>query len=214
VVGAATAISVVRAAGLKESQTRTVSGLGGELLRFGRVTIEPVLARHSTLDPRVLAKFAEAMALVDSAATPAEAAADSAVTERGSSDPAVRTEGTIGYLVTLDTGLRILWLDSAGPITDAERELMRRIGGVDVAIVAYQGRFLARPQVATTLPLVRLFRPRIYLPAHHDAIAGLFPDLGVEPLFQAIRDSLPGIRTIAPLYRTPVCLDARPARGQ
>ena len=154
------------------------------------------------------------MALVDGPVTPVEAAADSAVAQRGTSDPGIRTEGTLGYLVTLDTGLRILWLDSAGPITEAERELMRRIGGVDVAIVAYQGQFLARPQVATTLPLVRLFRPRLYLPAHHDAIAGLFPDLGVEPLFQAIRDSLPDTRTIAPLYRTPVCLDARPARGQ
>jgi L-ascorbate metabolism protein UlaG (beta-lactamase superfamily) len=212
VVGAATAIAVVRAAGLPAEKTVTVTGRGGEALRFGRLTVEPVLARHSTLDPRVLEKFGEAMALVDTGATQAELAQDSEVAGRGSSDPAVRTEGTIAYLVTIDAGVRILWLDSAGPITDQERELMRRIGSVGVAIVAYQGQFLAAPQIRTTLPLVQLFNPRLYLPAHHDAIAGLFPDLGVEPLLSAIRDSLPATRTVAPLYREPVCVDARTGR--
>ena len=89
---------------------------------------------------------------------------------------------------------------------------MERIGGVDIAIVAYQGQILARPQVAAALPLVTLFHPQLYLPAHHDELAGLFPDLGIEPLLMAIRDDLPGTRAVATLYRTPICLSAQ-ARG-
>jgi hypothetical protein len=78
-----------------------------------------------------------------------------------------------------------------------------------VAIIAYQGQYLAEAQMAVTLPLIRLFRPNLYIPTHHDALAGYFPDLGVEPLFMAIRDQLPGTVTIAPLYLTAICLDAR-----
>jgi hypothetical protein len=56
---------------------------------------------------------------------------------------------------------------------------------------------------------VKLFRPRIYLPAHHDEIFGAFIDLGVEPLFEAIQDALPRTQTIAPLHRRPLCFDIR-----
>ena len=212
VVGAASAIHVVQAAGLPADQTRIVTGRGGEVLRFAKFTVEPVLAHHSVLQSRVLGKFGEALAAVDSGPSTEEAAAEAAIEARGSDDPSIASEGTLAYLLKFDTGFRLIWLDSAGPITEEERQLMERIGGVDVAIVAYQGQFLARPQVATTLPLVTLFHPRLYLPAHHDELAGLFPDLGIEPLLMAIRDDLPGTRAMAPLYRTPVCLSAQPGR--
>lgn len=208
VVGAASAIQVIRSAGLPVEQTRTVTGRGGESLQFGRLTVEPVLAHHSILQPKVLSKFGEAFAVVDSGPSGEEAAAQAAIEARGSNDPSIGSEGTLAYLLSFDTGFRLIWLDSAGPITEAERSLMERIDSVDVAIVAYQGQFLARPQVATTLPLVKLFRPKLYLPAHHDELAGLFPDLGIEPLLTAIRDSLSGTRSMAPLYRDPVCLSA------
>lgn len=209
VVGAASAIQVVQAAGLPADQTRSVTGRGGEALRFGKFTVEPVLAHHSVLQPSVLGKFGEALATVDGDPSTEAAAAEAAIKARGSDDPSIGSDGTLAYLLSFDTGFRLIWLDSAGPITEEEHRLMERIGGVDVAIVAYQGQFLARPQIATTLPLVNLFHPRLYLPAHHDELAGLFPDLGIEPLLMAIRDELPGTRAIAPLYRTPVCLSAR-----
>jgi hypothetical protein len=153
-----------------------------------------------------MTKFGEIVAELLPAPTPAELEAERAIEARGSSDPGVGTEGTIAFLFTFTGGLRLLFLDSAGPITDAERQLMRRIKRTDVAIIAYQGQYLAEAQMAVTLPLIKLFRPRLYIPAHHDALAGYFPDLGVEPLFMAIRDQLPGTTTIAPLYRTPICL--------
>jgi hypothetical protein len=56
---------------------------------------------------------------------------------------------------------------------------------------------------------VKLFGPRIYLPAHHDEIFGAFIDLGVEPLFEDIQDALPGTQTIAPLHRRAMCYDIR-----
>ena len=54
VVGAASAIQVVRTAGLPTEQTRIVTGRGGEVLQFGKLTVEPVLAHHSILQPNVL----------------------------------------------------------------------------------------------------------------------------------------------------------------
>lgn len=58
-----------------------------------------------------------------------------------------------------------------------------------------------------TLELVKLFRPRIFMPAHHDQIYGTFVDLGVEPLFEAIQAALPGTETITPLHQRPMCFD-------
>jgi L-ascorbate metabolism protein UlaG (beta-lactamase superfamily) len=212
VVGAASAIDVVRAAGVPSEQTRTVEGTGGEVLQFEGFTIEPVLAHHSILQSTVLRKFGEALAAVDGGPSEDEAAAETVIEARGSSDPTVGSRGTLAYLLTFDTGLRLIWLDSAGPITEAERSLMQRIGRTDVAIVAYQGQYVAERQVATTLPLVKLFRPAVYLPAHHDELAGLFMDIGLEPLFMAMRHEMPGTRVVAPLYQTPVCLSAQPAQ--
>jgi L-ascorbate metabolism protein UlaG (beta-lactamase superfamily) len=208
VVGAASATKVVLAAGLSVDQTRTVTGRGGEILRFKGFTVEPVLAHHSILQPTVLAKFGEALSAADGGPSPGEAAAEAAIESRGSDDPTIGSEGTLAYLLTFDTGFRLIWLDSAGPITAEERSLMGRIGLTDVAIVAYQGQYLAEHQVTTTLPLVKLFRPRLYLPAHHDKLAGLFLDLGVEPLLMALRDELPATRAMMPLYRSPLCLSA------
>jgi L-ascorbate metabolism protein UlaG (beta-lactamase superfamily) len=214
VVGAGSAVEVVRAAGLPAAQTQVVEGKGGELLQYEGFTVEPVLARHSSLRPDVLAKFGEALTAVDSAPSKDEAAAEAAIEARGSSEPTIGERGTLAYLLTFDTGFRLIWLDSAGQITEAELSLMQRIGHTDVAIVAYQGQYDADRQVGATLPLVKLFRPTVYLPAHHDELAGLFMDLGLEPMFMAMRDEMPGTRVMAPLYLTPVCFPAQPQQQQ
>jgi L-ascorbate metabolism protein UlaG (beta-lactamase superfamily) len=210
VVGAGSAVEVVRTAGLPSAQTRVVEGRGGEVLHFEGFTVEPVLARHSSLRPDVLAKFGEALTAADGAPSEDEAAAEAAIEARGSSDPTIGERGTLAYLLTFDTGFRLIWLDSAGPITEAERSLMQRIGRTDLAIIAYQGQYVAERQVAVTLPLVKLFHPAVYLPAHHDKLAALFLDTGLEPLFTAMRHDMPDTRVIAPLYLTPVCMSAQP----
>ena len=153
---------------------------------------------------------AGAITLAIGAPTAEEAAAEEAIRGRGTFSPNVVTKGTIAYLITLDTGFRLIYRDSAGPITSHEQEAMVRVGGhTDVAIVAYMGQYAASRQLAATLPLVELYNPRLMLPAHHDELVPFFLDMGIEPLFQAIRDQLPETRTVSRLYREPVCINVR-----
>jgi len=210
VVGAPLSIQVVLDAGLPRAQTRTVTGSGAEVLEFPDFTVKAVLAQHSVLSRPAMTKFGELAGELLPPPTPEEVEAERVIEERGSSDPGVRTQGTLAFLFTFKSGFRLLFLDSAGPVTESERQLMRRIGETDVAIIAYQGQYLAQAQMAVTLPLIKLFRPRLYIPAHHDALAGYFPDLGVEPLLTAVREELPGTKTIAPLYRSPICISIGP----
>ncbi len=208
VFGAPVSIETAVKLGVPAAQTQVVHG--GEVLDFKGFKVEAILAQHSTLSPEVLKSFGASLALAAGAFTPEEKAAEDVIRARGSSDPRVVKEGTIAYLFTFDGGFRLIYRNSAGPITDAERAVLKRIGGkTDVAIVAYIGQFVAQKQIAVTLPIVQLYNPRLYLPAHHDEIPGLFPDIGTEPLFTAIRDQMPGTRSYSPLYREPVCLDLR-----
>ena len=210
VMGAQTATDTALALGVAASQLITVTGTGGERFDFPGFSVEPILAQHSTLDSNVLDAFASAISVALGAPTAEELAAEEAIRARGTFSPNVITQGTIAYLITLDTGFRLIYRDSAGPITAYEQEAMARIGGrTDVAIVAYMGQYDASRQIAATLPLVELYNPRLMLPAHHDELAGFFLDIGIEPLFLAIRDQLPGTRTVSSLYREPVCINVR-----
>src|SRR5712692_8693266 len=116
--------------------------------------------------------------------------------------------GTIAYLFTFDSGFRLIWLDSAGPITDQEIALMKRIGHTDVAIVAYVGHYVQETQIPVTMALAQLFNPRFYLPGHHDEIRDIFLDLGLEPLFLTMRDET-NIKPISLLYRGAVCFNVK-----
>lgn len=206
VIGAPITIETALKLGVPESQTTVVRG--GEILKFKGFTVKAVLAQHSTLSPEVLKSFGDSITKAAGAPTPEETAAEEAIDARGSDDPRVIKEGTIAYLFTFDGGFRLIYRNSAGPITDPERALMQRVGGkTDVAIVAYIGQYVAKRQIAVTLPIIQLYNPRLYLPAHHDEMPGVFLDIGTEPLFMAIRDQLPGTHSYSPLYREPVCLN-------
>jgi L-ascorbate metabolism protein UlaG (beta-lactamase superfamily) len=180
---------------------------GGETLQFPGVAVDAALAQHSTLSRDVLETLGRLYDLDAGPATTAEAASEQNIAARGTFAPEVITKGTIAYDFTFESGFKLLWLDSAGPVTAGDRALAEKLGPVDIAIVAYQGHPVSQVQVPVTLELVKLFRPGIFLPAHHDQIFGTFVDLGVEPLFEAIQDALPGTRTIAPLHRRPMCFD-------
>lgn len=207
VYGAPVTMERAFSGGLPPSRGVTVTGRGGERFRFDGFTVEPILAHHSVLSGAVIASFQQAIRTVIGPPTPEEAAAEAAIFAKGTFDPRVITEGTIAYLFTFDSGFRLIYRDSAGPITEYEREALARVGRTDVAIVAYIGQYVAGAQIAATLPLIELYSPDVYLPAHHDEIAGIFLDMGTEPLFMAIRDTRPQTTSIAPLYRTPVCLN-------
>lgn len=136
---------------------------------------------------------------------------------RGSLDPRILTQGTIAYLFTFDSGYRLLWLDSGGPITPYLQAAMDAIKSTNLAIVGYNVQAFPRFQVPVTLSLIKLFNPDLFLPAHHDelltSLSGtsllVLPDMATEPLFLAIRESMPKTKTVSGLYRQPVCVNIR-----
>jgi L-ascorbate metabolism protein UlaG (beta-lactamase superfamily) len=207
VIGAPITIETAYKLGLPEGQGTAVAG--GEMLKFDGVTVDAALAQHSTLSREVLNALGKLYDLDAGPATPEQAEAEKAIMAKGTFAPDVITKGTIAYGFTFDTGFKLVWIDSAGPVTDGVRALAQKLGPVDIAIVAYQGHPVAQTQVPVTLELVKQFRPRLFMPAHHDQIFGTFVDLGVEPLFEAIEDALPGTQTIAPLHQRPHCFDIK-----
>jgi L-ascorbate metabolism protein UlaG (beta-lactamase superfamily) len=193
-------------------QGRGTAVAGGETLKFDGFTVDAALAQHSTLKAEVLQTLGKLYDADAGPATAEQAAAEAAIRAKGTFDPEVITKGTIAYGFTFDTGFKLVWLDSAGPITEGVRALAQKLAPVDVAIIGYQGHPVAQVQVPVTLEIVKLFKPRTYMPAHHDQIYGTFVDLGVEPLFEAIEEALPGTRTIAPLHRRANCFDISKGR--
>jgi L-ascorbate metabolism protein UlaG (beta-lactamase superfamily) len=199
----------VRANGLPEKQAVQVRG--GETFEFNGVNVAAVLAHHSDRPGAPFQKatqgFRDIQGALQRPRTEEEQQHQQAIGARGSPDPRLATEGTIAYLFTFSNGYRLYYQDSAGPITEPQKELVKTIGAVDLGLFAYQGFFLSQNQIDATMPLVRLFKPRVLLPTHHDESGGGFGDMATEPLFMAVRDELPGTQTVSPLYRTPVCID-------
>lgn len=215
---------VLLSQGLATGQIRAVNGLGGELLHFDGFTIEPILAHHSVGPTSVNSEGETAGKEVTDGylanlppIAPADLAASLTVVRRGSFDPLILTKGTIAYLFTLDSGFRFVWLDSGGPITPQLQAVMARVRSTNFAIVGYQVQSFPRFQVPVTMSLVQLFNPDLFVPAHHDELLlsldgknlTALPDMATEPLLLAIREAMPKIRTAAPLYRTPVCINTR-----
>jgi L-ascorbate metabolism protein UlaG (beta-lactamase superfamily) len=213
VVGAPITIAEAIALGVPQSQTRVVND--GDVLSFGDVKVRVALARHSTIQAGLFDAHRQIYA-VDGLGplTPAEAEQSKRVQARGSSSPEIIDKGTLAYGLVLPGGFSIVDIDSAGPVTEGDRALAKTLGRADVAIIAYQPHPVAEHQIQDTWPLIDLFDPKLVLPSHHDAIWNAWLDLGVEPLFQKIRDERPGTRFVAPLYRSAICITAvGPRRG-
>ena len=187
-------------------QVRTVTGKGGEVLKFQNVTVEPILARHGEPPPDVTAAFNQALQRTTPRPTPEQSAEQAIIRQRGVSDPRVTAEGTIAYLITLDDGFRIMYRDSGGTVTDYEKAVMARVGRVDIAIAAVAASVLPTLTAERALDYMRTYKPDVYIPAHHD---GSINELwrATEPLFQALKDANPKIVTISRGYREPSCFD-------
>ena len=206
VVGAPVTTEKLLTQKIDPAQVRTVTGLGGELLRFRGFTVEPILGRHGEPPAHVVTVFQQALRASTTPPTPEQVAELAAIRERGTSDPRVVTEGTIAYLITLDNGFRIYVRDSGGRVTDHEKAVMERVGRVDVALVAVSASFVQDLSVRQALEHMRTYRPDVYIPSHHD---GAFNNLwrATEPLFQALKDERPELVTVSRGYREPVCFD-------
>jgi L-ascorbate metabolism protein UlaG (beta-lactamase superfamily) len=213
VVGAPVTMETALKMGLPAKQAITAAG--GETLHFGDVTVDIALAHHSQPAPGIQEALDNLYKVELRRDTPDEAALSAEVRARGTFSPDVLDKGTLAFAVTFPNGFKVLMLDSAGPITEGDRKLAEKIGPVDVASIGYQAHAVAERQVGETFPLVQLFRPKLYLPSHHDASFGSWIDLGIEPLLEKIRDEMPDTRFVAPLYRSAICVATSGAsRGQ
>jgi L-ascorbate metabolism protein UlaG (beta-lactamase superfamily) len=214
VVGAPVSIATAIKLGVPEGQTRIVKG--GETLTFGPVKVMTALARHSTIQDGLTAAHRQLYA-VDGLGplTPQQESDAKAIAARGTFSPEVIDQGTIAFALVLPSGFSFVDFDTAGPITEGDRALAAKLGPVDVLTVPYQPHPIAEHQVRDSWPFVETFNPKLVLPTHHDSIWNAWLDLGLEPLFERLRDERPQTRFIAPLYRSAICVQtAGPRRGQ
>ena len=206
VVGAPVTTEKLITQSIDPRQVRTVTGRGGEIMQFRGVKVEPILGRHGEPPHDVVEAFDHALKSVAPKATPEQVAERAAIRARGTSDKRVVAEGTIAYLITLDSGFRIMFRDSGGRVTDFEKTAMERVGRVDLALVAVSAAFLQPLTTQQALEHVRTYKPDVYVPAHHD---GPYDNLWrpIEPLTQALKDEIPDLVTVSRNYREPICFN-------
>jgi L-ascorbate metabolism protein UlaG (beta-lactamase superfamily) len=209
VVGAPVTTEKLFTQGTPQSQVRTVTGRGGEILRFKGFTVEPILGRHGEPPPNVAKAFGEALRATTTPPTAEQIAELGRIRARGvTADMRVVTEGTIAYLFTFDNGFRLMYRNSGGAVTEYEKNAMARVGRVDVALVAVSAAYIQELTVKQALEHARTYKPEVYIPGHHD---GSYNNLWrpTEPLFQALKDENPAIVTVSRSYREPICFDTR-----
>jgi len=102
-----------------------------------------------------------------------------------------------------------MYRDSGGQVTDQEKTVMQRVGGVDLALVAVSANFLPSLTAQQALEHMQVYKPDVYMPAHHDAAAAGHAPLwrATEPVFQALKDANPRLVTVSRGYREPVCFN-------
>jgi hypothetical protein len=200
---------VLKSEAVPAPQIRTVTGKGGEVLKFEGFTVQPILARHGQPDRHTTEVLEGAYTSLIAKPSPEDDAEEKAIRARGTFDSRVVTEGTIAYLITLDDGFRIMYRDSGGHVTDEEKAAMQKIAGVDLAIVGLSADILNIPTEQQALEHAGVYKPDVFMPAHHDgALRGHMPLWrATEPVFQALKDADPELVTMSRGYREPVCFD-------
>jgi hypothetical protein len=76
-------------------------------------------------------------------------------------------------------------------------------------LVALSADFLNPLVAVTALEHERLYRPDVFMPAHHDAAFSGHTPLwrATEPIFQVLKDTDPQLVTVSREYREPVCFN-------
>lgn len=213
VVGAPITIEIAKKLGAPEKQL--IVAKGGESMKFGDATVEIALAQHSTIQPGLTDIYANLYGNDSPPFSDDEKKELDRVRALGTFDPKVITEGTLAYGLVFPAGFKAVLIGSAGPITPGVRALAEKLGPVDLLVVAYQVHAVADTQIGYTWPFIELFKPRLFLPAHHDSAPPAWVDLGLEPLFYKIRAEMPDTAFLAPLYRSPICIaGAGPDKGK
>ena len=222
VIGHAISAEVVTDQGLSAEQVVKVTGLGdGDLLEFDEYRVRVIHGLHLSADedkpdPRpnidALREARESWESDLGPLSPEESAHLEAIKARGSHDRRVLEEATMCMVFEIGD-FRLVYRDSAGPISQEERAYFNAINGVDAAIVGFIGRPLMRRQLdERTMPLVELYAPKVLMAAHHDDLYPVFLDMATEPLKMAVSHLLPGTETVAPVYLEPISMDISTGR--
>ena len=183
---------------------------GGETFKLPGMTVKAILAHHNIVPNDYLAKDRAAAAAITlkGPETKEEQAHDRRLGGMVPLDAEERasliTENTIGYFFTFDNGFTMFYTDSGGPTTEAERQSMFGKKGIDIGLLPYYGLEVAPP---ITMEYIRLFNPAVMLPTHHDGHRSRMLDMPMGPLGLDIRDAGFKTKLIAPLLKSPVCMN-------
>jgi L-ascorbate metabolism protein UlaG (beta-lactamase superfamily) len=216
VYGAAISTAEAVTLGVPKSQVTTVTGNNTEHFTYGDIDIQPTHIIHSSIEPTLIPALS-ALYATDGLGplTAAEQAQYNVVVKRGSSNPGITQQGTMGFTLTLASGFRLTWFDSVSVISPEEQQLADTIGHPDIALLPWTPHPIAENQLSWTFQHVQLLHPKLLMPTHHDHIWGAWLDNGLEPLFMKVRDELTDVDYVAPLYRSPVCVrTSGPDRGE
>jgi hypothetical protein len=219
-------LGYVRAHGLPENQIHIVRG--GETIKQPGYIIQTALGIHMVTPPDVSKayndfvkksspltveqqkQFSDWLTPISLAATAGEDPLDP--------DNDTIYHGTIVYVLTFDSGFRLVYSDTAGVLSGGERVLADAIhaagGKVDVAILGYlNGGFSVNRAIGNILTRVKVWQPSILLPSHfHDGDLVYpipMPEMPMAPLLESLRDQAPDTRGISPLFRSPVCINTK-----
>ena len=209
--------------GLPAEQILSVPGLGkGDVLSAPDFTVTALHAFH--LDFGLTADQVQkwqavraAQAAFDAEFTPPPTTSDGeealSIAQRGVHTPEVNTEATLSYIIEID-GFRIAYRDSGGKISDEERAYFAANPGVDLAILSLNGLpHFAQQLEDVFMPLVRLYQPRVLVPAHHDelwanfdggGLSRLFNNVSTETIKERVHDEFPASVTVQPALIEPV----------
>lgn len=214
VYGARFGTAVNRKLGLPDAQNKAVTGTGGELFEYHGFTMQPVLGHHNIIGTTVPEGYSQkaAAAIAAMSTTPPLAPADQKVfdtmrTDRHSSDPLISSEGTIGYYFQFTNNFRVLYIDSPGPITNYQRQLMSTIPNIDVLTLPFVSR---DPGIPFMIDMVKLYKPGMVFIGHHDSATGVPGIAGYSPIlwtYLQVREASPQTLRMETLYRTPVCIN-------
>ena len=209
IVGAPFGDAVAAKAGLPASQYKVA--MPGEVLKYSGVTVEAIQGAHTDQSLLAPAGFFDKQnaalreASLDKPLTDEEKKQADTIRARGSTEPRINAEGVDNFLFTFGNSFRVMLIDSAGKVTDAQRAAAQKTPNVDVALLPYVGFEAGIP---TLLDYVRLLNPSVVFLGAHDG-AGTMNWASNYPPALAIRDVSPKTRTMDVIYRTPVCFNTQ-----
>jgi hypothetical protein len=214
-------LKYVESQGLPAPQIKIVRG--GETLKGNGFTIQTALGIHMPVSASDLADYRDFALKADPPTEDQKAQLASfrksqpvaSVQDFNNPDSDTIYHGTIVYVITFDSGFRLVYSDTAGVLSGGEQVLANSIhsggGKIDLAILGYlDAGFNVPLAIQRTASRVNAWQPSILLPSHHhDGEKDELPDMPTAPLFNTLRDQAPKTRSIELLYRSAVCVNTK-----